>query len=64
MSNSLNTWVILNTSNMISGLIYVVDSNDNDRIAEAKDELMRLLAEEELKDAVILVFANKQVLPK
>lgn len=49
---------------MISGLIYVVDSNDNDRIAEAKDELMRLLAEEELKDAVILVFANKQVLPK
>jgi len=45
------------------GLIYVVDSNDKERIAEAKDELSRMINEEELKDAVVLVFANKQDLP-
>ena len=45
------------------GLIFVVDSNDRDRIGEAKDELMRMLGEDELRDAVLLVFANKQDLP-
>ncbi|AWP19192.1 ADP-ribosylation factor 1 [Scophthalmus maximus] len=45
------------------GLIFVVDSNDRERISEAKDELMRMLAEDELRDAVLLVFANKQDLP-
>merc|ERR1711901_2453 len=45
------------------GLIFVVDSNDRERAAEANDELHRMLAEEELKDAVVLVFANKQDLP-
>lgn len=45
----------------ISGLIFVVDSNDRERIGEAKEELMRMLAEDELRDAVLLVFANKQV---
>lgn len=44
-----------------SGLIFVVDSNDRERIAEAREELMRMLAEDELKEAVLLVFANKQV---
>lgn len=39
----------------------MVDSNDRERIAEAKEELMRMLAEDELKEAVLLVFANKQV---
>ncbi|KAK2893620.1 hypothetical protein Q8A73_016104 [Channa argus] len=43
------------------GLIFVVDSNDRERIGEAKEELMRMLAEDELRDAVLLVFANKQV---
>jgi GTPase SAR1 family protein len=43
------------------GLIFVVDSNDRERINEAREELMRMLAEDELRDAVILVFANKQV---
>lgn len=43
------------------GLIFVVDSNDRERIQEARDELMRMLGEEELRDATILVFANKQV---
>ena len=45
------------------GLIFVVDSNDKERIAEAKDELNRMLSEDELRDAVLLVFANKQDLP-
>ncbi|XP_033127316.1 ADP-ribosylation factor 2 [Anneissia japonica] len=45
------------------GLIFVVDSNDRERAIEAKDELNRMLNEDELKDAVLLVFANKQDLP-
>lgn len=45
------------------GLIFVVDSNDRDRIGEARDELMRMLNEDELRDACLLVFANKQDLP-
>lgn len=46
-----------------AGLIFVVDSNDRERVNEAREELMRMLAEDELRDAVLLVFANKQVLP-
>merc|ERR1711990_598902 len=45
------------------GLIFVVDSNDKERVAEAKDELNKMLGEDELRDAVLLVFANKQDLP-
>ncbi|ORX58103.1 ADP-ribosylation factor [Hesseltinella vesiculosa] len=45
------------------GVIFVVDSNDRDRISEARDELQRMLGEEELRDAHLLVFANKQDLP-
>lgn len=52
------------------GVIFVVDSNDRDRIDDTKDyehsareELQRMLAEDELRDAVLLVFANKQDLP-
>merc|ERR1712196_132075 len=45
------------------GVIFVVDSNDRDRIGEARDELHRMLNEDELRDAVLLVFANKQDLP-
>ena len=39
----------------------MVDSNDQERITEARDELKRMLCEDELRDAVLLVFANKQV---
>lgn len=39
----------------------MVDSNDRERIGEAREELMRMLAEDELRDAVLLIFANKQV---
>ena len=45
-------------------MIFVVDSNDRERIAEARDELNRMLAEDELREAVVLVFANKQDLPQ
>jgi len=45
------------------GLIFVVDSNDRERIGEAKLELARMLEEQELRDAVVLVLANKQDLP-
>lgn len=45
------------------GIIFVVDSNDRDRVDEARDELQRMLNEDELRDAQLLVFANKQDLP-
>ena len=45
------------------GLIFVVDSNDRERISEANEELQKMLREDELRDAVLLVFANKQDLP-
>lgn len=45
------------------GIIFVVDSNDPDRMGEARDELYALLEADELKEALLLVFANKQDLP-
>ncbi|KAL2918591.1 Arf GTPase arl1 [Polyrhizophydium stewartii] len=41
-------------------VIYVIDSADRDRISTSKEELMAMLEEEELRDAALLVFANKQ----
>ncbi|XP_073681486.1 ADP-ribosylation factor 4-like [Garra rufa] len=46
------------------GLIFVVDSSDRDRIETAAEELNAMLAEDEMRDAVLLVLANKQDLPK
>merc|ERR1711983_590674 len=46
-----------------NGLIYVVDSNDRDRIEDAREELTKMINEDEMRDAVLLVFANKQDLP-
>jgi GTPase SAR1 family protein len=43
------------------GLIFVVDSNDRERVAEARDELQRMLSNDELRDVPLLIFANKQV---
>jgi len=37
-----------------------VDSSDKERVDVAREELMRMLGEDELRDAVVLVFANKQ----
>lgn len=45
------------------GLIFVVDCADRDRIDEAKQELHRIINDREMKDAIILIFANKQDLP-
>jgi hypothetical protein len=42
-------------------IIYVVDSCDVDRLPTSREEFQAILEEEELKDAVILVYANKQV---
>eukprot|EP00977_Amphora_coffeiformis_P016484 scaffold5111_cov166-Amphora_coffeaeformis.AAC.4 len=41
-------------------IIFVVDSADVDRMPVAKGELAAMLEEEDLKDAILLVFANKQ----
>ncbi|CAL4928486.1 unnamed protein product [Urochloa decumbens] len=45
-------------------MVFVVDSGDRDRIRLARDELNTLLNAEELRDAALLVLANKQDLPK
>merc|ERR1712137_1280932 len=44
-------------------VVFVVDSNDRDRVGEAREELLKMLQEEELREVVLLVFANKQDLP-
>lgn len=41
-------------------VIYVVDSADRERISTSKEELAAMLEEEEMKNAALLVFANKQ----
>jgi ADP-ribosylation factor protein 1 len=46
-----------------TALIFILDSNDRERIEEAGEELSRMLAEPELADMPCLVFANKQDLP-
>merc|ERR1719440_1739675 len=47
----------------VQGLIFVVDSNDRDRIEDAREELQRMLQAEGLREANVLVYANKQDLP-
>merc|ERR1712232_1509807 len=45
------------------GVIFVVDSNDRERISEASEGLQKMLREDELREAKLLVFTNKQDLP-
>jgi len=45
------------------GVVWVIDSADAERINEAKEELHRVLGEEQLAKAPLLIFANKQDLP-
>lgn len=45
----------------VQAVIYVVDSSDTERIGISREEFHSILGEEELKDALILVYANKQV---
>ena len=49
--------------NGCDAVIYIVDSNDTERIDEAAHELRQVLSNEELRDAAVLVYANKQDLP-
>ncbi|RYC56627.1 hypothetical protein CHU98_g9580 [Xylaria longipes] len=42
------------------GLIFVIDSSDRQRIEEARQELHRIINDREMKDSLLLVFANKQ----
>lgn len=40
-----------------------MDSQDKERVDEARQELHRILSDREMKDCLLLVFANKQDLP-
>jgi len=44
-------------------IIFVVDSNDRDRIDVAREELLKLVTDDALQNCVLLVYANKQDLP-
>jgi len=46
------------------GVIFVVDSSDRERVEDAREELFKMLSEEELREAAVLVLANKQDLPQ
>lgn len=46
-----------------AAVIFVIDSTDIERLGTAADELASMLNEEELRDANLLVFANKQDQP-
>jgi len=46
-----------------AAVIFVIDSTDIDRLSTASDELAAMLGEDELRDAALLVFANKQDQP-
>ncbi|XP_060067568.1 ADP-ribosylation factor-like [Ylistrum balloti] len=45
------------------GLVYVVDSNDRERINEAREELFGILNNDEMRGVPVVVLANKQDLP-
>ena len=47
----------------VDALVYVIDSADLERVEENKETLMGLLNEDALRDAQVLVYANKQDLP-
>ncbi|KAH0542161.1 Arf GTPase arl1 [Glutinoglossum americanum] len=46
-----------------AAVIFVIDSTDIERLGTASEELSAMLNEEELRDAALLVFANKQDQP-
>ena len=45
----------------IAGIIYVLDASDRNGLEEAREELKYLNRENDLKNACLLVYANKQV---
>mmetsp|Transcript_62312 Transcript_62312/g.148774 ORF Transcript_62312/g.148774 Transcript_62312/m.148774 type:complete len:196 (-) Transcript_62312:144-731(-) len=46
------------------GVIFVVDSSDQERIEDAQEELQSMLKDDDLAEAPLLVYANKQDLPE
>ncbi|KAL3538319.1 hypothetical protein ACH5RR_001685 [Cinchona calisaya] len=55
--------LIRNFFPLIQGVIFVIDSDDQNWIFYAKDNLHRVLNENGLEDVLLLVYANKQDLP-
>src|SRR3990167_2717895 len=45
------------------GLVWVVDSNDKMRLTDCKNEMQKILKQEKLSGATLLVFCNKQDVP-
>merc|ERR1712113_386023 len=48
---------------MGQGLIFVVDLSDRERVEDAQEVLMNLLAQDDARGAALLVLANKRDLP-
>lgn len=46
-----------------NGIVFVLDSNDQDRITEAQIHLHIMINEDELRNKPVLILANKQDLP-
>ncbi|PRP79943.1 hypothetical protein PROFUN_05919 [Planoprotostelium fungivorum] len=46
-----------------SSLIYVIDSTDRERLAKAREEMQKILENDEMKDVCMAVLANKSDLP-
>jgi signal recognition particle receptor subunit beta len=47
----------------MEGIIFVVDSSDVDKLDDALAEFAMMIQDEELKNSVFLLLANKQDLP-
>lgn len=58
----LSTFVNFFGDVLCPAVVFVIDSCHRDRLMEAHSELAKLLTEKELRDALLLIFANKQVL--
>ena len=56
-------WVELGLIKPMDWNINILQSPDRDRVDEARQELHRIINDREMRDAIILVFANKQDLP-
>lgn len=49
------------TITFFKAVIFVLDASNRERLQESRTELVKLLSEKELKDAALLILANKQV---
>ena len=59
----LHSPLLLRRPDSTQAIIYVVDSCDVDRLGTSREEFTAILEEEELRNALVLVYANKQDLP-